>query len=44
MKRSEASELAETLDDAFEGLAAGAQSVEQLQTRGALLVRRLLAS
>lgn len=42
VKRGEASELAETLDDAFEGLAAGAQSEEQLRARGDLLVRRVL--
>lgn len=44
VKKSEAAELAETLDDAFEGLAAGAESVDQLQTRGALLVRRVLGA
>lgn len=44
VKRSEAPELAETLDDAFEGLARGASSLEQLEARGALLVRRLLGT
>ncbi|NOK09750.1 helix-turn-helix domain-containing protein [Corallococcus exercitus] len=42
VRRGEAAELAETLDDAFEGLAAGAQSLEQLESRGALLLRRVL--
>jgi AcrR family transcriptional regulator len=42
VRRAEAPELAETLDDAFEGLTAGAASLEQLTSRGTLLVRRLL--
>lgn len=41
VRRGEATELAETLDDAFEGLAAGAESEAQLRARGELLVRRV---
>lgn len=44
IRRAEAAELAETLDDAFEGLTAGAASVEQLKARGALLLRRVLGA
>jgi AcrR family transcriptional regulator len=44
VRKAEAAELAETLDDAFEGLTAGSASMEQLERRGSLLLGKVLGA